>query len=150
MIYKVLVCITPQANGKRLIDKGYEIALQTKGELHILHVEKGDQIFVSEESSQLLQWLFDYGSERGGMVHGICGEDVISTIRQFIKTESITHAVFGESPAASNLNGEKGIESFRVIMPYIQLHILERDKNAPAEHSHTAQISSTDFSGIEQ
>ncbi|MDR1642371.1 MAG: hypothetical protein LBT59_21995 [Clostridiales bacterium] len=124
---KVLVCITPQSNSRRLIDKGEEISLALGGELHILHVKQGNSIFDTEESSQLLEELFSYGSERGGLVHASCGGNVLKTIRRFIREERITNLVLGEPPADSNFNGENGIDSFRQIMPYLMIHILERD-----------------------
>ncbi|MDR3239471.1 MAG: hypothetical protein LBT44_05230 [Clostridiales bacterium] len=133
---KTLVCVTPQANGKRLIDKGYQIVSAIGGELHILHVERGNRIFGSEESSQLLQALFDYASERDGVVHGICGEDVFETIKRFIKEEGITHAIFGASPASPDLSGENSIESsiesLRWTIPYLWLCILEREEEPSA------------------
>ncbi|MDR1539440.1 MAG: hypothetical protein LBU32_15865 [Clostridiales bacterium] len=130
---KVLACITPQTNGKRLIDKGYEIVDKNGGELHILHVKQGNNIFDTEESSHLLEWLFSYGSERGGTVHAILGQNVLKTIRRFIREEGITAVVLGESPANSGFSGENGVESFRRIMPYLEIHILEREENSVAE-----------------
>jgi K+-sensing histidine kinase KdpD len=122
---KVLVCITAQTNGQRLIDRGHEIVSATGGELHILHVKQGNSIFDTEESSKMLEWLFNYGSERGGAVHALCGQNVLKTIRHFIREEGITNIVLGASPSDSGISGESSVDSFKRIMPYLQIHILE-------------------------
>jgi K+-sensing histidine kinase KdpD len=123
---KVLVCITPQANGTRLIDKGHEISLHTGTELHILHVEQNNSIFYTEESARMLDDLFRYGSERGGVVHAVCGRDPFKTIKHFIKDEDVTDVVLGESPEA----GSGFSERLYITMPHIRLHVLY--KSLPA------------------
>ncbi|MPM49129.1 hypothetical protein SDC9_95857 [bioreactor metagenome] len=44
-IERILVCITAQCNSKRLINEGAKVADQVNGELHIIHVQRGDSIF---------------------------------------------------------------------------------------------------------
>ncbi len=90
---KVLVCVTPQSNCRRLIDSGHEISLETEGEMHILHILHGNNVF--SEGVGLLEELFDYGSKLGGTTHGICGSDIPKTLISFIKKHKITHIVLG-------------------------------------------------------
>ncbi|NLP46307.1 MAG: universal stress protein [Epulopiscium sp.] len=93
---KVLVCITIQENSRRLIRKGAQVAAERGGQLHILHVEKGDNIFHQDNAPQLVQELFTYASELGGEVHVVCDEHIPERIAQFIREEEIQILVLGE------------------------------------------------------
>ena len=104
---KVLVCITAQSNSRRLIDAGAEVASKCSGELHILHVQKGENVFNNSETLHLLQQLFLYGSEKGGMIHAFCEEDIAGSIAHFVKEEKITRLVLGELPEAMRKQLEK-------------------------------------------
>ena len=95
---KVLVCITAQSNSKRLMDCGHNIALKCEGELHILHVLKGDSVFNNPDTPVLLQELFDYGSRVGGMIHAYCDENVPKSIGSVVKNEKMTTIILGEPP----------------------------------------------------
>lgn len=123
---KILVCITPQSNSRRLIDHAYHLSERCAGELHILHVEKGDHIFVRSDSSEILQGLFDYGSELGGVVHAICGEDIPLAIQTFVKEQKISHIVLGEPPEDAPHTSGSIIESLYQRMPYLKIEILKR------------------------
>ena len=125
---KVLVCITPQANGMRLIDKGHEISLYISAELHILHVEQRNSIFYTDESAQMLDNLFRYGSERNGVVHAVCSQDPFAAIQRFIREEVITDVVLGESPET----GSGFSERLRAAMPYIHFHIIHKSQSINA------------------
>ncbi len=95
---KILVCITAQSNSKRLMDYGYQIAEKYNGELHILHVLKGDSVFNNPDTPMLLQELFDYGTKEGGVIHAYCNENVPKSIGEFVKTEKMTKIILGEPP----------------------------------------------------
>lgn len=127
---KILVCITPQSNSKRLIDYAYDISKKNSGELYILHVEKGNNIFMRTESSAILQELFDYGSELGGVVHAVCGEDITDTIQSFVKEQEITCIVLGEPPENAINPSNSIIEKLNLMMPYLKIEILKRETDA--------------------
>lgn len=95
---KVVVCITAQNNSERLIDTAAELADRFNAELHILHVNKGTSIFNNADTPMLLEKLFKYGSERGGMVHMLCSENVAQSIGEFIEEYGINKIVLGEPP----------------------------------------------------
>lgn len=95
---KILVCITIQENSKRLIAKGASLAKELDGELHILHIRKGDTIFDTPKTSTLFEELFVYGSEMGGEVHFLCSQDIIETICTFIGNNKITNIILGSAP----------------------------------------------------
>lgn len=97
-IEKILVCITPQSNSKRLIEQGAERAAECGGALHVLHVQKGDSIFNNYDSLKWLQQLFTYGSSKGGMMHATCDYNVAQCIARFVQEEEITQVVMGELP----------------------------------------------------
>lgn len=126
-VEKILVGITVQANSKRLIEKGAEIANQKQGQLHILHVQKGNNIFVNSNSSELLQKLYQYASELGGETHAICGDDICEAIINFAKDMEITTMVLGERPKHIKVDSENDIISkIKLSIPEIEIVILER------------------------
>lgn len=94
---KVLVCITIQGNSRRLIEKGSKLALENNAQLHILHVEKGMSIFQNPDSATLLEELFEYGKELGGVVHFISDQEVAQRIITFIRDMDISKVVLGET-----------------------------------------------------
>jgi len=124
-IPKILVCITPQSNSTRLIDNGASLAAAQSGELHILHIERGDSLFQTDNSSKLLQQLFEYGSERGGITHGLCGTNISELIINFILTEQITSVVFGEPPVTPAAVPSV-IEKTRIALPQVTFVVLQR------------------------
>ncbi len=120
---RVLVCITPQANSTRLIDAGQDLAVQHSCELHILHIEKGNNIFFTEDSARLLEELFSYASRLDGNVHAVCGENVLAEIKKFIKAKDITHLVLGTPPEGA-IASENVIEHIHADLPFIELTLV--------------------------
>ncbi len=105
---KVVVCITAQNSSQRLIDYGAEVAEQSKGSLHILHVQKGDSIFQNGETLKLLTKLLAYGDRCGGVIHVLCDRDVPKCISQFVKQEGITKLIMGDLPKHVKKHSFKG------------------------------------------
>lgn len=128
-VEKILVGITVQNNSRRLIKKGAEVAKEKNGQLHILNVQKGNNIFMNSYTPQLLQELYQYGSELGGETHAICGENVCETIINFVKKTNVTVMVLGERP--QNIKVDKDNDIIEIIkseLPSIEVIILEREK----------------------
>jgi len=108
----------------RLIDKGHEISLHSDAELHIFHVEQNDCVFHTEESAKMLDNLFRYGSERGGIVHAKSAQNPLAAIKGFIKDKGITDLVLGESP-----DGRAGLATqMYAAMPHIRLHVVPKSE----------------------
>ena len=124
---KILVCITPQSNSARLIDSAAAAAAERGGELHILHIEKGNNVFRTADSPILLQQLFEYGAERGGVVHALCGENIPGVIVGFVQTEAITSVVFGEPPATPD-GRPTIVDSIRAALPRTEVVIVRREE----------------------
>lgn len=121
----VLVCITPQTNSKRLIDRGGRIS--EGGRLHILHVQKGISAF-DETNASLLEELFTYGKTKGGTVHFLSGDNFYVTVKVFVIRNKITHMVLGEPPAEI-MSSEELVNKISEEIPGIEVIVLERPKN---------------------
>lgn len=126
---KVLVCITIQQNSKRLINKGYDIAKDNNGELHVIHIRKGETIFESPESSELFEELFAYGSELGGQVHFLCSTNIPQTINDFVTEHAITHLVIGKPPVNLDTKAPNVFEKLIKLPKTIELCVLDREIN---------------------
>jgi len=126
---KVLVGITPQMNGKRLIDYADRISKDVDGELHILHIEKGGDIFDRNETAPLLQVLFTYGSKYGGVVHAICGKNIYAAFKKFVKDERVTHIVLGEAmPDSLKGLASKGMrDKLLNVFPDTNFYVVKRE-----------------------
>lgn len=129
-MHKILVCITIQQNSKRLIKKGYELAKENNGELHIIHIRKGETIFETPDSSLLFEELFVYGSELGGEVHFLCSTDIPNTICEFINQNAITHLVIGKPPITSiDSNTSSVYEQLLQLLNHVEVCVLDHKEN---------------------
>lgn len=127
---RVLVCITPQSNSTRLIDKAAEEANSANGELFILNVQKGDNIFGDADSAQMLERLFSYGSKKGGSVHALAGKDVPMMIKNFAVKQKVTTIVLGEPPKNIAVARDSGIiDNLKKTIPELKIIVLERESN---------------------
>lgn len=138
---KILVCITAQSNSKRLINEGASVADICDGELHILHVKKGNNIFDNDETPKLLSQLFLYGSEKGGMVHAFCDDDVPKSISEFIIKEKITKVVLGETVSQTKKKKKEVENQFGGILKNIpkdiEIIIVSRDESQLKDRTYT-------------
>ena len=116
---RILVCITAQENSKRLISRAADIADLCDGELHIIHVQNKDNIFGKGSDMELLQKLFVYGSEKGGMVHFCCYENIDECIGRLTKDMDITKIVFGQSSENVMLSREVILEKLNQVLKYV-------------------------------
>lgn len=108
---KILVLVTAQKSSLRLIEYGFAMAHSCGGELHILHVQKGNSVFESNDTLKLLQNLVDYGCRRGGIIHLACEEDVAAYIGDFAEREGMTQVILGQPPAKEEKKGKKKREN---------------------------------------
>lgn len=129
-VLKVLVCITAQSNSKRLIDIAAENADRLNAELHILNVQKGTSIFNDKDMPRRIQDLFSYGTEKGGMIHAYCDEDIPGIISSFVRNEGITDIILGRPPKRpdAHARGENQFDSIIARLPgKARLIIIERE-----------------------
>ncbi|WP_304507079.1 hypothetical protein [Anaerotignum sp.] len=129
---KVLVLATAQKNALRLIDYGFSMALANDGELHILHVQKGNSVFDGTDTLKRLQELIDYGVRLGACIHVLCDNDVAKCIGNFVEEEEITRVILGEPPKGKN---EKVLSEWDRIIDTIpeevRLHVVARKDAKP-------------------
>lgn len=111
VLEKILVLVTAQKSSLRLIEYGFATARSCGGELHILHVQKGDSVFESNDTLKLLQNLVDYGCRRGGVIHLACEEDVSAYIGRFAEEKEITRVILGQPPVKDEKKGKKKREN---------------------------------------
>ncbi len=131
---KVLVLVTPQKNGLRLIDYGFSMALANDGELHILHVQKGNSIFDGNDTLKRLQELIDYGSRLGACIHVQCDNNVADFVGKFLKKEKITCVILGEGPFSKAERKFSEWEHIIDVIPEeIRLHVVARDEVHPQQ-----------------
>lgn len=129
---RVLVGITIQENSRRLISEGAHVAQSLNAPLDILHIRKGETIFDSPDSSELLSSLFAYGSTLGGEVHFLSSNHVTATIRDFIKSHNITHLVIGESSNEDNTSSTNSVyDKLKATLGDITLIVLSREDTLP-------------------
>jgi K+-sensing histidine kinase KdpD len=119
----VLVCITPQSNSKRLIDRGAEIV--GNGTLHILHMQRGDDIFVNENTGLMLEELFNYGKTKDGVIHFISGNNFINELEGFTKENDIDHIVLGEPPR-DTMTGDELIKRIHTQIPDMLISVVSQ------------------------
>lgn len=124
---KILVGITIQENSRRLIDEGVKLSESLNAPLHILHIRKGETIFDNPESSVLLEDLFDYGGERGGEVHFLCGKHVSKTFTNFVKENHFTHLVIGEAPSHLVMKAPSVYDKITNELKDVEIIALQRD-----------------------
>jgi K+-sensing histidine kinase KdpD len=129
--HRVLVCITAQSNSERLIDAAALVADKNNAEFHILNVNKGTSIFNNSKTPLLLEELFEYGTERGGMVHMLCSDNVAKSIGDFIKEYGITTIVLGEPPKKINKKSDESeFESINYVLNNCgaEIIVIKREK----------------------
>lgn len=112
---KILVLATAQKSSLRLIEYGAALAAECDSELHILHVQQGDNVFQGNESLQLLENLAEFGYRQGGILHLACEQDVAAYIGQFAAQEKITQVILGR-PRTQGAGKKKRINQFERIL----------------------------------
>ena len=126
---KVLVLVTAQKNALRLIDYGFSMALANDGELHILHVQKGNSVFDGTDTLKRLQELIDYGSRLGACIHVQCDNDVATYVGSFVEKEGMTRVIMGEGPTAKREKDHSEWEHIIDAIPEeVRLHMVARDE----------------------
>ncbi len=123
---KVLVCITPQSNSKRLIDRGYDEIKVGGGELNILTVQKGLGIFNQSGAAELIQSLFEYGALLGANVFSLIDEDIPGRIAQFVEENSIDIVVLGAPVKQKLMENQEILSSITEMLKDVEVIILER------------------------
>jgi two-component system, OmpR family, sensor histidine kinase KdpD len=91
---RILVCVTPRANAKRMIERAKLIRDRFHGELYLLYV---GQRHLTSDGELALERNLSLGREAGAEVHLLEGEDAIQTIVEFAQGHGITQIFIGHS-----------------------------------------------------
>lgn len=92
----VMVCVTDQKVCEKLIFNGLEILESSPGEMHVLHVSKGD-VLNDEKSSNALEYLFEICNKYDASMTVLKSDNILNTLHSFATKNSIDVIIMGES-----------------------------------------------------
>lgn len=95
---RILVCITPRANGKRMLERARFARDRFHGELFVANVAQPD---LSIEDRQALERYLDLARQEGARVRTLEGADPVAAILAFARAQRITQIYVGHSPPRS-------------------------------------------------
>jgi two-component system sensor histidine kinase KdpD len=93
---RILVCMTPKANGPRMMERARLARDRFHGELFVVHVNQPD---LDAEAQAALGRNLDLALQEGARVRTLEGSDPIAAILQFAREHRITQIYVGHSPA---------------------------------------------------
>lgn len=128
---RILICVTPQKNSFRLIKKGSSFAKEFEAELFVIYVQKNLDLSQDSKTAKLLDELYDLTTEENGTMHVEVSADIPGTIARFIKENSITHVLLGETMASKieKLLKKDVISRITSKAEGVQFLVLERAKS---------------------
>lgn len=91
---RILVCITPRSNAKRMIESGARAASRFHGQLFAVWVK---QAGLTREADEIVQSNLDYARKLGAEVHILEGDDAMDAIIRFAQECRITQLFIGHS-----------------------------------------------------
>ena len=92
---RVVVCVRPGDQAKKMIRRGYRLAKRFQGEFWTLHVKTPGQVIGGRRHD--LQALFDLTTALGGKVMEVDGDSVAVEILRFAREKRATFIVMGQS-----------------------------------------------------
>lgn len=114
---KVLILVTTQQSAMHLMDFGYALAQAKKSEMHVLHIQKGGNVFGDESMLQSLSTIVNYATKLGACIHLQCEEHVAEYIAEFVAKEKIETVVMGESATEIPKGIENEKEKILALLP---------------------------------
>jgi two-component system sensor histidine kinase KdpD len=93
---RILVCMTPRANGARMLDRARFARDRFHGELFVVHVGQPD---ISADDQQALERNLALAVQEGARVRTLEGADPVAAILEFAHEQRITQIYVGHSPA---------------------------------------------------
>jgi two-component system sensor histidine kinase KdpD len=93
---RILVCMTPRANGARMLDRARFVRDRFHGELFVVHVSQPE---ISADDQQALDRNLALAHQEGARVRTLEGADPVAAILQFAHEQRITQIYVGHSPA---------------------------------------------------
>ena len=93
---RILVCMTPKANGPRMLERARLARDRFHGELFVVHVSQPD---LDAEAQAALERNLDLARQEGARIRTLEGADPVAAILQFAREHRITQIYVGHSPA---------------------------------------------------
>jgi two-component system, OmpR family, sensor histidine kinase KdpD len=93
---RILVCMTPKANGPRMMERARLARDRFHGELFVVNVSQPD---LDAEARAALERNLDLARQEGARIRTLEGSDPIAAILQFAHEHRITQIYVGHSPA---------------------------------------------------
>jgi two-component system sensor histidine kinase KdpD len=91
---KILVCVTPRSNVKRMLDTARKIADRFHCEILVLNVR---QERLSGNDEELLERYLSYAGNVGAKTHIVEADDFAATILEFARAQHVTQIFVGHS-----------------------------------------------------
>jgi two-component system, OmpR family, sensor histidine kinase KdpD len=91
---RILVCLTPRANGEQMIASGQRNADRFHGELFAVYVNQPE---ITPEDQSALDRNLDLARNAGAKVETLDGEDPVDAILRFARSHGITQIFLGHS-----------------------------------------------------
>jgi len=93
---RILVCMTPRANGPRMMERARLARDRFHGELFVVNVSQPD---LNAEAQAALERNLDLARQEGARIRTLEGADPVAAILQFAREHRITQIYVGHSPA---------------------------------------------------
>ncbi len=91
---RILVCITPRANAREMIETARMIAERFHAEMTVIYVKQAD---LSAEDTAALEEKFVLAKSAGAEIEILDGEDAVDAILQFANSHAITQLFIGHT-----------------------------------------------------
>lgn len=102
---RIMICVTRQRTCERLIQEGRNLALQTGGELYVVHaIKNGENYLGNPNEGEALEYLFQVSKEVGAEINVLRSKNVVKTLVDFAKKQRITIMVVGTAPDTQQHN----------------------------------------------
>jgi K+-sensing histidine kinase KdpD len=100
-----MVCVTQQKTCDRLINYGFQLLEETKGELYIIHVAHYEFKFLGNtEEGEALDYLYEKALEYGANLTVVRSNHVLDTLIDLVEKNKIGHLVLGQSGESNDGN----------------------------------------------
>ncbi len=105
MAKNIMVCVTQQKTCDRLINYGFQLLEETKGELYIIHVAHYEFKFLGNtEEGEALDYLYEKALEYGANLTVVRSNHVLDTLIDLVEKNKIGHLVLGQSGESNDGN----------------------------------------------
>jgi two-component system sensor histidine kinase KdpD len=109
---RIMVCVTPRANARPMIESGRRNADRFHGELIVAYVQ---QPHISPEDQSALDWHLAVAREMKAKVEILEGDEAVETILNFARERGVTQIFVGHSLEKGWLRRLRGSHVDRII-----------------------------------